>query len=64
MAPHLPWYFPFSESFWRSGDVAEGPVVIPRLKGLFVTMLRKLRSQQHQPYEQVQNLMCSAEPFL
>lgn len=51
--PRLPWYFPLSKSFWLSGDVTEGPVVIPRLKGLLVTMLRKLRSSQHQPYEQV-----------
>ena len=53
--PRLPWYFPFSRSFWLSGDVTEGPVVIPRLKGLLVSMLRKLRSSQHQPYEQVHN---------
>ena len=53
--PRLPWYFPFSRSFWLSGDVSEGPVVVPRLKGLFVAMLRKLRSPQQQPYEQVHN---------
>ena len=51
--PRLPWYFPFSRSFWLSGDVTEGPFVMPRLKGFFVIMLRKLRSPQHQPYEQV-----------
>lgn len=53
--PRLPWYFPLSRSFWLSGDVTEGPVVLPRLKRLFTATLCKLRSPQHQPYEQVHN---------
>ena len=62
--PRLPWHFPFSKSFWLSGDVTEGTVAIPRLRRLFATMLRKLRTPLHQPYEQVHEPLGHAESLL
>lgn len=52
--PRLPWHFPFSRSFWLSGDVTQGLGLMPVLKGL----LSKLpwRKSDAQAYQQVQGL--------
>ena len=50
--PRLPWHFPFSMSFWRSGDVTEGPGVMPVLRSLLPKL--SWRKPPAQAYEQVQ----------
>ena len=52
--PRLPWNFPFSRSFWLSGDVTQGPGVMPMLKGLLYKL--PWRNSDAQAYEQVQDL--------
>ena len=50
--PRLPWHFPFSRSFWLSGDVTEGPGVLPALSSLLTKL--PWRKSHMQAYEQVQ----------
>ena len=57
--PQLPWHFPLSRSFWLSGDVTEGPVVMPILKRLLSRLPWRKTSPQQQAYEQVQILCMS-----
>ena len=54
--PRLPWHFPFSRSFWLSGDVKDGPIVMPLLRRLGSVLPWIRKGHQSQAYQQVQSL--------